>query len=222
MITPIVFVVDDEPAVLEAVTRLLRSADYQTRSFSSPQAFLEQHDAAQPGCLVLDVSMPNLSGLRVQEQLTASGVTRPIIFISGRSDLSTGVRAMKAGAVDMLTKPFDDDALLDAVGKALERDASERATHAERRSIERRLALLTAREREVLTHVVAGKLNKHIAADLGTVEKTVKVHRGRVMQKMGATSIAELVRIADRGGVKPAAVSCRQLIRPYWRGAAAE
>ncbi len=199
-----VFLVDDDPGVLKALTRLLRVSGREVRAFASPQAFLSEHDPAAPGCLVLDVAMPLRSGLEVQQDLAASGVERAVVFISGQGDVPTSVRAMKAGAVDFLTKPFDDSQLLAAVQAAIERDDVMRRTRAERQAVERKLATLTSRERQVLEHLVAGRLNKHIAAALGTVEKTIKVHRGRIMHKMGATSLVDLVRMADLAGIRPA------------------
>ena len=201
----IVFVVDDDPTIRKALTRLLRAGGFEARTFASPQAFLEQHDPAAPGCVVLDVLMPGLGGLELQQALAASGCVRSIIFITGRGDIPTSVRAMKAGAVDFLTKPIDAEQLLPAVRTALARDRQARRAHDELAAIARRLATLTEREREVLEHVVAGQLNKQIAGDLGTVEQTIKVHRGRVMAKMGVHSLAELVRVAERAGIAPAA-----------------
>jgi len=198
-----VFVVDDDAGVRKALTRLLRASGREVRAFASPQEFLEQHDPAEPGCLVLDLALPQQSGLDFHLQLAAAGSERPVVFISGQGDVPTSVRAMKAGAVDFLTKPFDELQLLGAVQAAMERDSRARAVRAERRRVGDRLAKLTSREREVLEHVVAGRLNKHIAAQLGTVEKTVKVHRGRIMRKMGAGSLVELVRMADLAGVRP-------------------
>jgi FixJ family two-component response regulator len=198
-----VFVIDDDPGVLRALTRLLTAAGFQARAFPSPAAFLEQHDQAAPGCLVLDVALPGLDGLQLQQALAVSGYPRPIVFITGRGDVPTSVQAMKAGAVDFLTKPVNDEALVTAVRNAVELDRLARAAQAELTSLRLRLATLTPREREVLAHVVAGRLNKQIAADLGTVEKTIKVHRARVMEKMAAPSLAELVRIADRMGIGP-------------------
>jgi FixJ family two-component response regulator len=198
-----VFVIDDDPGVLRALTRLLVAAGFEARPFSSPTAFLEQHDPAVPGCLVLDVALPGLDGLELQQRLTASGCARPIVFITGRGDIPSSVRAMKAGAVDFLTKPVDERELVRAVRNAIELDRLAREAQAELDVLRQRLAGLTPREREVLVHVVAGRLNKQIAADLGTVEKTIKVHRGRVMAKMAAPSLAELVRIADRLGIAP-------------------
>jgi FixJ family two-component response regulator len=198
-----VFVVDDDPGVRKALTRLLRAAGREVRAFGSPQDYLGQHDPSEPGCLVLDVALPQQNGLDFHRELAASGSERPVVFITGQGDIPTSVRAMKAGAVDFLTKPFDENQLLGAVQAALDRDAFLRETRAEQRRIGDRLAKLTSREREVMEHVVAGQLNKHIAADLGTVEKTVKVHRGRIMRKLGATSLVELVRMADLAGIRP-------------------
>jgi FixJ family two-component response regulator len=199
-----VFVVDDDPGVLRALTRLLVAAGFEARPFPSPAAFLEQHDPATPGCLVLDVALPGLDGLQLQQTLTASGAGRPIVFITGRGDIPSSVRAMKAGAVDFLTKPVNDRELLAAVRNAIEMDRRARVAQVELDALGQRLASLTPREREVLAHVVAGRLNKQIAADLGTVEKTIKVHRARIMQKTAARSLAELVRIADKLGITPA------------------
>jgi len=199
-----VFLVDDDPGVLRALTRLLRASGREVRAFASQREFLGQHDPAAPGCLVLDVAMPERNGLDFQRDLATSGDERAVVFITGQGDVSTGVRAMKAGAVDFLTKPFNDGQLLAAVQAAIDRDALMRRTRAERGEVERKLAMLTLRERQVLEHVIAGQLNKHIAADLGTVEKTIKVHRGRIMQKMGAASLVELIRMADLAGVRPA------------------
>jgi FixJ family two-component response regulator len=198
-----VFVVDDDPAVLKALTRLLLASGREVQAYSSPREFFDRHDRVAPGCLVLDVAMPGWSGLDLQQELAASGAERPVVFITGQGDIPTSVRAMKAGAVDFLTKPFDEAQLLAAVQAAIEKDALTRQTRAERRKVEDRLATLTSRERQVLEHVVAGQLNKHIAADLGTVEKTVKVHRGRLMRKMGAVSLVDLVRMAGLAGIRP-------------------
>jgi FixJ family two-component response regulator len=198
--------VDDDPGVLRALTRLLRASGREVRAFASQQEFLGQHDPDAPGCLVLDVAMPERNGLDLHRDLAASGAERAVVFITGQGDVPTSVRAMKAGAVDFLTKPFDDVQLLDAVQAAIERDAAMRSARTHRAEVERKLATLTLRERQVLEHVVAGQLNKHIAADLGTVEKTVKVHRGRIMQKMAATSLLDLVRMTDLAGIRPAPV----------------
>jgi FixJ family two-component response regulator len=194
-------VVDDDPSVLRALTRLFLAAGLEARGFPSPAAFLEVHDPATPGCLVLDVALPGIDGLEVQKALSASDCARPIVFITGRGDIPTTVRAMKGGAVDFLTKPVNDSELLAAVRNAIEIDRLARRTQVEMDAVRQRLASLTPREREVLPHVVAGRLNKQIAADLGTVEKTIKVHRARIMEKMAVRSLADLVRVAERLGV---------------------
>jgi FixJ family two-component response regulator len=200
-ISPIVFLVDDDLDVLKSLARVLRSAGLEVATFSSPSEFLEQHVPRAAGCLVLDVAMPGLNGLELQAALTAKGSAIPIIFLTGRGDISMSVQAMKGGAVDFLTKPVDDEDLLKAVHAALEKDRIERLSRAELDEIQERVATLTPREREVLTHVVSGQLNKQIANDLGTVEKTIKVHRARVMEKMKVNSVAELVRLTERLGM---------------------
>jgi FixJ family two-component response regulator len=202
-----VFLVDDDASVVKALSRLLRAKGYDVQPFTSSQAFLDDHDAAVPGCAVLDVGMPGVNGLDLQHALTlAVSQPRPIIFLTGKGDIPTSVRAMRAGAVDFLTKPVDGGALLAAIARAADHDAKSRHDHAALTAIQVRLLSLTPREREVLAHVVAGKLNKQIAADLGTVEKTVKVHRSRMMEKMGVRSVADLVRLAERAGIdKPGA-----------------
>lgn len=189
-----VSVIDDDALVLRSLDRLLQSRGFEVRTYCSPQAFLERHDSDAPGCIVMDLSMPGLSGLEVQQALARAADRRPVVFISGRSSVEASVRAMKAGAVDFLTKPFDEADLVAAVQAALEKDRASREGLAERASINFRLATLTPRERDVLSRVVAGKLNKQIAAELGTAEKTVKVHRARMMRKMQFDSLAELVR----------------------------
>ena len=190
---PCVRVVDDDASVLKSLDRMLRAAGFSVQTFPSPQAFLQQHDGATPGCLLLDLSMPGLDGLQLQEALAQTGDPCPVIFITGHGDVPSTVRAMKAGAVDFLTKPFEREQLLAAVRIAIDKDRSARAARAERSSIGLRVAALTPREQQVMAHVVAGHLNKQIAAGLGISEKTVKVHRARVMKKMGAGSVAELV-----------------------------
>jgi FixJ family two-component response regulator len=189
-----VSVVDDDALVLRSLDRLLRSAGFTVRTYPSPQAFLAQGEHAAPGCVVLDLSLPGLSGLELQQALAASPDPRPVVFISGRGDVPSSVAAMKAGAVDFLVKPFDEQSLLAAVRAAIEKDRSARAAREELAHIASRLAALTPREQEVLAGVVEGKLNKQIAAELGTAEKTVKVHRARMMRKMGVDSLASLVR----------------------------
>jgi FixJ family two-component response regulator len=196
-------VVDDDPSVLRALARLLSAAGLEVRGFPSPAAFLEAHDPGTPGCLVLDVALPGLDGLEVQKALSVSDCARPIVFVTGRGDIPTTVRAMKGGAVDFLTKPVNDSDLLAAVRNAIEIDRAARQAQVEVDAMRQRLARLTPREREVLVHVVAGRLNKQIAADLGTVEKTIKVHRARIMEKMAVGSLADLVRVAERLELPP-------------------
>jgi FixJ family two-component response regulator len=201
------FLVDDDPAVLKAITRLLNAAGYKTKSFSSPREFLSAHDTSIPGCAIIDLVMSELDGLHLQQALIERGSERPIIFLTGKGDVSTSVRAMKAGAVDFLMKPVKREALFSAVLRAAKVDALSRQKRDESKSIGDRLATLTHREREVLEYVIAGRLNKQIAASIGTVEKTVKVHRGRMMAKLGVRSVADLVRLADKAGITPAYVS---------------
>jgi FixJ family two-component response regulator len=196
-----VFLVDDDEGVLRALGRLLRVKGYDVRPYASPHAFLAQHDATVPGCAVLDVAMPGLDGLALQQAL-AAGASRPVIFLTGKGDIPTSVRAMKAGAIDFLTKPVSDHTLLDAVARAKEQDSRSRHVQAEMHAIQARITTLTPREREVLTHVIAGRLNKQIAGDLGTVEKTIKVHRGRMMEKLGVRTVVDLVRMAEKVGIR--------------------
>lgn len=199
--TPTVFVIDDDLSVLKALTRLMRSIELNVATFASPQEFLEQFEPDLHGCLVLDVDMPCLSGLELQQNLAARDIGIPIIFLTGHGDIPMSVQAMKQGAVDFLTKPVEDRDLIEAVHAAIARDQTKRQTRAELTEIHRRLATLTSREREVLCHVVSGRLNKQIAADLGTVEKTIKVHRAHLMAKLKVRSLADLVRLAERGGI---------------------
>jgi FixJ family two-component response regulator len=198
----VVFVVDDDPSVRKSLARLLGSAGYRTESFASAQEFLARGTDSGPACLVLDLQLPGPSGLDLQESLASSGAPLPIVFITGHGDIPASVKAMKGGAVDFLPKPFQAEALLGAVSKALERDAAARRERAESSALASRIRALTPRERQVFALVATGKLNKQIAAELGTSEKTVKVHRGRVMQKLSVSSLAELVRLADRAGVE--------------------
>jgi FixJ family two-component response regulator len=198
---PTVFIVDDDSAVLKGLARLMRSAGLNAQTFGSPQEFLERHDPHAPGCLVLDYSMPGLNGLELQAALASKDSVIPIIFLTGHGDVPTSVQAMKRGALDFLTKPVQDDALLEAIRAAIDYDCSARLARAELADIQGRLASLTPREYEVMMHVIAGQLNKQTAADLGTVEKTVKVHRARVMEKMQVNSVADLVRLTERVGL---------------------
>jgi FixJ family two-component response regulator len=197
---PTVFVVDDDASVRTALLRLLRAHGRVARGFASADEFLAASPAEAPGCLILDVSMPGTDGLGLQRRLVEAGRDVPIVFLTGQGTVPGSVQAMKAGAVDFLTKPVGQDALLRAVDAALEKDATRRRDAAERAAVQARIATLTPREREVMALVVAGKVNKQIAALLGTVEKTIKVHRARVMQKLGVRSVADLVRLAGRAG----------------------
>jgi FixJ family two-component response regulator len=197
-----VYVVDDESAVRKALWRVLRSAGIEVAAFGSAEEFLGALEKEPAGCAIFDVAMPGLDGLALQEILAARGVDLPLLFLTGHGDIPITVRAMKAGAFDFLTKPVDREVLLAAVRRALDRGRVVRREHMEVAEIHRRLETLTPREREVLEEVVGGRLNKQIAAHLGIAEKTVKIHRGNVMEKMAAGSLAELVHFADRLGVR--------------------
>jgi len=197
-----VFLVDDDARVRKALSRMLTAHGRDVRTFASAEEFLAQHDPEIPGCAVFDVAMPGLDGLGLQRALRGGGNHRPIIFITGQGDIPTSVSAMKAGAVDFLTKPLRDNHLLDAIARAEQADATSRAARVEFAVIRAKVETLTPREREVLSYVVAGRLNKQIAAHLGTVEKTVKVHRGRMMEKLGVRTVADLVRLAEKAGIQ--------------------
>jgi FixJ family two-component response regulator len=197
---PIVFVVDDDFRVREALSSLISSAGLGVVAFGSAAEFLESEKPDSPGCLVLDLELPDTSGLELQRELVA-GIAPPIIFISGHGDLPSSVRAMKAGAIEFLSKPFGDEELLRAIDAAIAMDRSARQRRSELAELQKHYALLTPREREVLPLVTAGLANKQTAAELGTSEITIGVHRGQVMRKMGARSLAELVRMADKLGI---------------------
>jgi FixJ family two-component response regulator len=196
-----VFVVDDDASMRESLKNLIRSVGLRVELFTSAQEFLRSKRPDVPSCLVLDVRLPGLSGLDLQRRTNDAGMEIPIIFITGHGDIPMSVRAMKAGAVEFLTKPFRDQDLLDAIQQALEKDRKAREQLAAIEKLRRRFASLTPRERAVMARVVAGLLNKQIGAELGTSETTVKIHRHQVMQKMGAGSLPELVRMADRLGI---------------------
>jgi FixJ family two-component response regulator len=200
---PIIHVVDDDPSFRTAVTRLLRAANYQVRGYASASEFLNSDSCAGPGCILLDLRMPGASGLELQQSLERMEERLPVIFLTGHGDIPVSVRAMKAGAVDFLTKPVRREALLGAIQNALSIDAKGRAARAVLRELHDRYESLTPREREVLVHVVSGKLNKQIAFDLGTAERTIKAHRASIMQKLCVQSLAELVRLAQELGIQP-------------------
>ena len=200
----IVYVVDDDSSVREAIKSLIRSVGLRVETFGTAQEFLKSARPDAPGCVVLDVRLPGLSGLDLQRELAANGSNLPVIFITGHGDIPMSVRAMKAGALEFLTKPFRDQDLLDAIQQALERDRGARQQRSETAGLRERFDSLTAREREVMGLVVSGLLNKQIAGELGTSEVTIKIHRSQVMKKMSAGSLAELVRMTEKLGI-PAA-----------------
>jgi len=196
--TPIVFVVDDDESMRESLDSLLRSVGLKTEVFSSSNDFLQSPPPNKPACLILDVRLPGLSGLELQTELKERGIEIPIIFLTGHGDIPMSVRAMKAGAIEFLTKPFREQELLDAVGQAIARDRERRRKRSEIAELSRRYEKLTPREREVMALVVAGLLNKQIAFELGVSEVTVKLHRGQMMHKMESESVAELVRMSEK------------------------
>jgi FixJ family two-component response regulator len=199
---PAVYVVDDDPSVRVAMERLLKSVGLSVKTFASAREFLDQTTPEWSGCLIVDLRMPGMGGLDLQDHLSARQVSLPVVFLTGYGTVPASVRAMKAGAVDFLEKPVDDQTLLDAVHKALERDREARRNQAEMQALHQRLAALTPREYEVLTFIISGRLNKQAAAELGTTEKTIKVHRARIMEKLQCASLAELVRLAEKAGIK--------------------
>ena len=192
---PVVYIVDDDEAVRGSLRLLLKSVGLTPHAMGSAREFLAKYEPQQPGCLVLDVRMPEMSGLELQEQLNLQGAIIPVIFITGHGDVPMAVEAMQAGAFDFLQKPFRDQDLIDRIQRALEKDRSNRSALTERNTIRERLESLTPREREVLTMVTSGKANKVMASDLGVSQRTVEIHRSRVMEKMGASSLAQLVRM---------------------------
>jgi FixJ family two-component response regulator len=211
---PVVFVVDDDISVRESLDLLIKFAGWQPETFASAEEFLTRPRAAQPSCLVLDVSLPDLNGLELQELIGSERTDMPIIFITGHGDIPMSVQAMKAGAVEFLTKPFDDQVLLNAIGNAIKRSSAAVKEQAELRTLRDSYLSLTPREQEVMRLVVSGMLNKQIGLKLGISEITVKAHRGKVMQKINADSLAELVKIAVRLGLTPAKNPWRTAEKP--------
>jgi FixJ family two-component response regulator len=199
--SPIVYVVDDDPSVRRSLARLIRSEGFRVETFARAQDFLDQKEGTDPSCLVLDVNLPGRSGLDLQRELSSRGYSMPIVFITGYGTIPMSVQAMKGGAVEFLEKPVNDQVLLKAIHQAVEKDRQMKRQYTELKEIQRRLASLTPREREVLPLVVSGMLNKQVALRLGTTEKTIKVHRARIMEKMRADSLADLVRLAQIAGV---------------------
>lgn len=204
---PIIAIVDDDPAVREGVCSLIRSAGWRTEIFASAQEFLAHRWVDPPSCLVLDLQLPMLSGLDLQKSMAEASLEIPIVFITGHGDIPASVQAIKAGAVEFLTKPFGEQQLLRAVTEGVERDRAARGRHAQTRELRQRYESLTTREQEVMRYVISGLLNKQIAAELEITEFTVKVHRGHVMRKMYAGSLADLVRMAEKLGISPRADS---------------
>ena len=208
-VEPIVFVVDDDLSVRRSTERLIRAAGLKVQTFTSAREFLKNPRPEGPACLVLDVRMPGLSGIELQRELTQSGIHIPIIFITAHGDIPMTVRAMKAGAVEFLTKPFRSRGLLDAVRAAIERDRTAQKERSETGELRQRYEQLTPREREVMPLVAAGLLNKQVAGELATTERTIKFHRAHIMQKMGAESLADLVRMVEKLGVSGSAAGAR-------------
>ena len=204
-LNPTVFVVDDDPSIRESLGLLLSSAGYGVKTFASAKEFLKlERSSSGPACLVLDVKMPGISGLDLQAELASRNYAIPVIFITGHGDIPMSVQAMKKGAVDFLSKPFDDDQLLDSVKAALLKDEQIRSSLDEQKNIMKRLESLTPREYEILTYLITGMLYKQIASELKISERTVKAHRKQVFAKVGVVSIADLVRLTEKAGIKPA------------------
>ncbi len=198
----VIAIVDDDPSVRQGLQRLIRSLGWKAETFDSAQDFLARPPAETPSCLVLDLQLPGLSGLDLQKRMAEAGLETPIVFLTGHGDIPASVKAMKAGAVEFLTKPVDDQELLRAIEEAIERDRRARQQHAETRDLRDRYESLTAREQQVMQQVISGLLNKQIAGDLNITEDTVKFHRGHLMRKMRADSLADLVRMAENLGIR--------------------
>jgi FixJ family two-component response regulator len=198
-----VFVIDDDASIRKSLSRLLRSFGYEVETFASAELFLKREPYDGVGCIILDVKMPGLDGMALQDQLAEVDYAMPIIFITGHGNIPMGVQAMKKGAIDFLPKPFDDEELHQAVRRAIEKDVKARADREEVLRIMRYIKQLTPREREIICYVISGLLNKQIGFKLGISEKTIKIHRGRIMEKLHVSSIADLVRLAEKAGIKP-------------------
>ena len=198
----VIAIVDDDPSVRKGLERLIRSLGWQAETFASAQQFLDRPRTAAPSCVVLDLQLPGLSGLDLQKRMSEAGLETPIVFLTGHGNIPTSVQAMKAGAVEFLTKPVDEQDLLRAIQEAIERDRRMREEHADKRELKRRYESLTAREQEVMAQVISGLLNKQIAGELKITEDTVKFHRGHIMRKMQADSLADLVRMAGNLGIR--------------------
>jgi FixJ family two-component response regulator len=198
-----IFIIDDDVSVLKSLTRLLRSFEFYVEAYESSEKFLERENYSGTGCIILDVRMPGLSGMELQDELIKVGCNLPIVFITGHGDVPMSVKAMKKGAVDFLTKPFDDEDLLNALNKAIENDRKAKAEIAEKNVILKRIEMLTPREYELLPYIISGMLNKQIAFNLGIAVQTVKIHRGKIMEKLGVRSLAELITQAAKAGIKP-------------------
>lgn len=199
--TPTVFLVDDDHAVRDALSLLLESADLETEAFETASAFLKAYDPDKPGCLVLDIRMPGMSGMELQEALASKEINIPIIFLTGHGNVPMSAKAFRAGAVDFMQKPFDEDVLLERIEEAIERDQANRAAETRRLNADNRLMSLTPREREVMLRVAAGKSNKEIAAELRLSHRTVEIHRARVMEKSGAESLPDLIELVTASGI---------------------
>lgn len=199
-----VFVIDDDGSVRKGLSRLLRSLGFDVETFPSAEAFLKREPFEGVGCIILDIRMPGLDGMALQDQLSKAGSSLPIIFVSGHGDIATSVRAMKRGAIDFLPKPFDDEELIEAVKSAVAKDVQVISERTEIDHALQHVQRLTPREHEILRYIIAGMLNKQIGFKLGIAEKTVKIHRGRIMEKLQVASVADLVRLAEKAGIKPA------------------